>query len=70
MDHKYEQKITNLVDNILLNINIFKKVFANSKRKKSVIEKVYGWDSIFEPVFFNKNEENFKPNLKREDVIS
>ena len=57
------EKYGALIDNLLLNLSIFKKVFYTSRKKKSVISKVYGWDDIFAPVFFI--DEEFKPNLKK-----
>ena len=46
---------------------IFKKVFAISRKKRMFIEKLYGWDNSFGPVFFDENE--IKSNLKKEDII-
>lgn len=53
-DKAFITKCETLIDNLLLNLNIFKKVFNNSKKKRSVISKLYGWDPIFNPVFFTK----------------
>lgn len=54
-DKKYEDKVYSLVDNVLLNLSIFKKVFANNKKKRIIIEKLYGWDEAFGNAFFNEN---------------
>ena len=55
------------MDNLLLNLAIFRKVFHTSKKKRSLVEKLYGWDDSFKEVFFVDQE--LKPSLKKEDVI-
>lgn len=65
-----DRKVETLVDSLLLNISIFNKVFAGAKRKKHIIQKIFGWDEIFNDVFFNKaDDENFKPNLTKMMII-
>ena len=66
-DKKYEDKVFSLVDNVLLNLSIFKKVFATNKKKRIIIEKLYGWDEAFGKVFFNENQLRY--NIRRDDVI-
>ena len=66
-DKKFEDKLVSLLDNVILNLSIFKKVFATNKRKRQIIEKLYGWDEVFLPVFFNEND--LKSSIKKEDII-
>lgn len=53
-DKDFVAKCETLIDNLLLNLAIFKKVFATCKKKRTVISHLYGWDPIFNPVFFAK----------------
>lgn len=69
VDKDFGSKVDDLVENLLLNINIFQKIFATSKRKKLIITKIFGWDNIFDEVFFHKNDENFKPQLNKKIII-
>ena len=68
VDKQSMQNYQTLVDNLLLNLAIFKKVFRNSKKKRNLVEKLYGWDESFKDVFFIDQE--LKPNLKKEELLS
>lgn len=57
-DKEFGTKCEVLIDNLLLNLGIFKKVYASCKKKRSVISHLYGWDPIFNPVFFVKLDGN------------
>lgn len=63
-DKEFVAKCEALVDSLLLNLGIFKKVYASCKKKRSVISKLYGWDPIFNPIFFQQYGETFSEELK------
>lgn len=63
-DKEFVAKCENLIDSLLVNLGIFKKVYTNCKKKRSVISKLYGWDPIFNPIFFQQYGETFSEELK------
>lgn len=57
-----------------MSIKIFNKVFETSKHKRSTLSKLYGWDPLFNPIFFTKQgefySEELKPNITKNSIIA